>query len=118
ATSPYIPDPPSGGHVLCLAGGVLLCFAIFRCRIMDDRRKRLLYRATHRGTKESDVIIGGFFAVRTDGLSDAQVAEAEVLLEENDIDLVNWILGRDPVPDRWRDGLFAEIAAHFREPKA
>ena len=81
---------------------------------MDDRRKRLLYRATHRGTKESDLIIGGFFTRMTADLSDAQVDEAEVLLEENDIDLVNWVTGREAVPERWRMGLLADVMAHYR----
>jgi antitoxin CptB len=81
---------------------------------VDNRRKRLLYRATHRGTKEADVIIGGFFTDATVTLSDAQIAEAEVMLEESDIDLVNWIIGREPTPERWRDGLLADIVARYR----
>jgi len=81
---------------------------------MDNRRKRLLYRATHRGTKESDVIVGGFFTDMVAALSEAQVDEAEVLLEENDIDLMNWIMGREPAPDRWQSGLLPQIIARYR----
>jgi antitoxin CptB len=80
---------------------------------MDNRRKRLLYRATHRGTKEADVVIGGFFTEVAASLTDEQVAEAEDLLEENDIDLMNWVMGREAIPDRWRRGLFAEIVTRF-----
>jgi antitoxin CptB len=78
---------------------------------MDDRRKRLLYRATHRGTKETDVIIGGFFTARAAGLTEAQVAEAEALLEENDLDLLDWLMGRQPVPERWHGTIFDELMA-------
>ena len=81
---------------------------------MDNRRKRLLYRATHRGTKEADVIIGGFFTDMTARLPDAQLDEAEALLEENDIDLVNWVMGKEPAPPRWQQGLLADIAARFK----
>jgi len=81
---------------------------------VDNRRKRLLYRATHRGTKEADLIIGGYFTEAVGGLTDDQVAEAEILLEESDIDLVNWLMGRDPTPDQWRDGIFAQILAYYR----
>ncbi len=76
---------------------------------MDDRRKRLLYRATHRGTKEADVIIGGYFTATVAGLTDAQLAEAEVLLEENDLDLTDWLMGRQPVPERWRGTIFDDV---------
>ena len=81
---------------------------------MDNRRKRLFYRATHRGTKEADFIIGGFFTERTAGLSETEVAEAEILLEESDIDLVNWLMGREPVPVRWQSGVFADVLAYYR----
>jgi antitoxin CptB len=80
---------------------------------VDDRRKRLLYRATHRGTKEADAIFGGFITRHVADMTDAQVAEAEALLEESDIELVNWVFGREPAPDRWRSGLLAQIIAAF-----
>jgi antitoxin CptB len=82
---------------------------------MDNRRKRLLYRATHRGTKEADFIIGGFFTERVASLSEAEVDEAEILLEESDIDLVNWLMGREPVPEQWQAGIFAQVIAYYRE---
>ena len=81
---------------------------------MDDRRKRLLYRATHRGTKEADAIIGGFVTDMIANLTDAQIAEAEDLLEESDIDLVSWITGREPAPERWSGGLLQVITSHSR----
>ena len=43
----------------------------------DLRRKRILYRATHRGTKESDAIIGGYFTGAIAGLPDDKLDEAE-----------------------------------------
>jgi antitoxin CptB len=85
---------------------------------MDDRRKRLLYRATHRGTKESDAIVGGYFAEAAATLSDARVVEAEALLEESDLDLVDWIMGRQPLPDRWRGTVFDDLMAHYRARSA
>ena len=78
---------------------------------LDNRRKRLLYRATHRGTKECDVIIGGFFTARAASLTEAELDQAEALLEENDLDLLDWLMGRQPVPDRWRGTIFDELMA-------
>jgi antitoxin CptB len=85
---------------------------------MDDRRKRLLYRATHRGTKEADLMIGGFFSAAVARLSEAQIAEAERLLEENDLDILDWLAGRAAVPDRWRGTLFDDLVAHYRAARA
>jgi antitoxin CptB len=81
---------------------------------MDNRRKRLLYRATHRGTKEADFIIGNFFTERVADLPDAQLDAAEALLEESDIELVNWLMGREAIPERWQAGLFMDVLAYYR----
>jgi antitoxin CptB len=81
----------------------------------DPRRKRLLYRATHRGTKEADVIIGGFFRENVARLPDDRLAEAEEFLEISDLDFLEWILGRQPVPERWKNSLLDEVLAWERK---
>jgi len=77
----------------------------------DTRRKRLLYRATHRGTKEADVIIGGFFQENVARLPDDRLAEAEAFLEISDLDFLDWVLGRQPVPECWKNSLLDEVFA-------
>jgi len=65
---------------------------------LDTRRRRLLFRATHRGTYENDVMIGDF--VR-DGLGEfdaAELDELEALLELPDPLLADWLTGRQPLP--------------------
>ncbi|MCB1413812.1 MAG: succinate dehydrogenase assembly factor 2 [Xanthobacteraceae bacterium] len=54
---------------------------------LDDRRKRLLYRCWHRGTREMDLILGRFADAHIDRLSDAELAEFERLIEAHDHDL-------------------------------
>lgn len=65
---------------------------------LDPRRRRLLYRATHRGTKENDVLIGGFVARRITLLSEADIGALERLLELPENDLADWLIGRRAVP--------------------
>lgn len=63
------------------------------------RRKRLLFRSHHTGMKENDVLIGSFADRHIDTLSDAEVEWLEwLLMENNDIDLYNWIMGKEPFP--------------------
>ncbi len=81
--------------------------------LTDPRRKRILYRATHRGTKESDAIIGGFFTEIVAGLSEDKFDEADALLDELDLDLLDWIMGRQAVPDRLKDTLFDGVLAYY-----
>lgn len=65
---------------------------------LDPRRRRLLYRATHRGTYENDLLIGGFVAARIDTFSEEELAELETLIEFPDPVLADWLTGRAPVP--------------------
>ncbi len=81
----------------------------------DLRRKRLLYRATHRGTKEADVIIGGFFQENTAQLAEERLDEAEEFLEVSDLDLVEWIMGRKPIPDRWKGSILDDVLVWERK---
>ena len=65
---------------------------------MDPRRKKLLFRCNHRGTMENDTLLGGFAAKHVGDLTDPQLAALEVLLDESDNDIYNWIVGKEPMP--------------------
>jgi antitoxin CptB len=68
----------------------------------EDRQKRLKFRAWHRGTKEADLMIGGFFDAHSASWSDADMDWFESFLEEQDVDIMAWALGTLPVPDLWQ----------------
>lgn len=82
--------------------------------LTDPRRKRILYRATHRGTKESDAIVGGYFTTAAATLPEEKLCEAEELLEIPDLDLLDWIMGRQAPPGRWQGTLLDDIVAFYR----
>lgn len=66
---------------------------------VDDphRRKRLLYRATHRGFKEADLVVGGFATAHVAGMSADELDEFEALLALPDHDLYAFLKGgREP----------------------
>jgi antitoxin CptB len=65
---------------------------------LEPRRRRALYRATHRGTHENDLLIGGFVASRISGMEEAVLDALERILELPDPDLADWISGRRPIP--------------------
>jgi antitoxin CptB len=67
----------------------------------DVRLKRLRYRAWHRGTKEADLLIGGFFDARAPRWGEAEIAWFERLLEEQDVDIMAWALRAAAVPARF-----------------
>lgn len=61
-------------------------------------RRRLRFRSWHRGTREADLLLGGFADTTLDRLDTAQLARYGELLETSDPDLWDWVTGRVPVP--------------------
>ncbi len=55
------------------------------------RIKRILFRSAHRGTKESDLILGPYAIAHLETMDDAALTEFEAFLEENDSDIWDWI---------------------------
>jgi antitoxin CptB len=80
----------------------------------ETRKKRILYRANHRGTKEADVIVGGFFAQRTAGLQVGELDDADRVLDLLDADLMDWIIKKVPVPAELRSPLLDELISFGR----
>ena len=66
---------------------------------LDARRKRLLYQSRHRGMQEMDLLLGRFAERFLDGMTDVQLDEFDAVLVENDLDLLNWITGKESVPE-------------------
>ena len=64
----------------------------------EVRRRRLLFRATHRGTFENDLMIGGFVRAHLADLTDADLDALEAVMEIPDTLLADWLTGREPIP--------------------
>ncbi len=77
----------------------------------DARLKRIRYRAWHRGTKESDIILGNFADVRLPGLDAAALADFETLLDVADPLIYDWVTGKAPVPAEMDTPLMRELLA-------
>ena len=68
----------------------------------DAEIKRLHWRAHHRGTKEADLLIGGFFDAHHSSWGADERALFEAMLEEQDVDIMAWAHGTAEVPRRYR----------------
>jgi antitoxin CptB len=74
---------------------------------MDDRLKALHWRAHHRGTREADMLIGGFFDAHYASWSDDERALFSAMLDEQDVDIIAWAHGTAQAPARF-DGPMIE----------
>ena len=64
----------------------------------DARRRRILFRATHRGTYENDILIGNFVRARMPGFTAEDLDALEEVMELPDAMLADWLTGRQPIP--------------------
>jgi antitoxin CptB len=78
---------------------------------LEDRRKRLLFRSWHRGTREMDLILGRFADAAIASLSDDELAEFERLIEVPDPDLYAALTGDQPLAAEYDTALFLRIKA-------
>ena len=76
---------------------------------LDDRRKRLLFRCWHRGTREMYLILGRFTDAEIANLSDDELGQLERLIELPDPDLYAALTGDVPLSDEYATGLFDRI---------
>lgn len=85
---------------------------------LEHRRRRILFRAHHRGTRELDLLLGRFADVFVEDLSEAELDEFERLLDAPEPELMSWLIEGQPIPEEYDTDLFAKLLAFIRTPKA
>lgn len=79
---------------------------------LDVRRRKALYHAWHRGTREMDLLLGRFAEARIAALSTDELTDFEALMEVPDKDLMGWLLGRETVPAIFAGGVYDAVKAY------
>jgi antitoxin CptB len=89
---------------------------------MDDaeetRRKRLLFRSWHRGTKEADLLLGTFAERNLARFGQGQLDEYEAILEASDAELWDWLIHRHPVPPERQGSVMRLLLAYEYTPRS
>jgi len=76
---------------------------------LDPVRKRLLFRSHHCGMKENDLLLGRFADHYIEDLNNEQLAKFEFLMEQSDIDILNWLTGKETPPEGFNTDIFNMI---------
>lgn len=67
------------------------------------------FRAWHRGTREADYIIGGFFDRYFREWGDEETRWFEALLEFDDVEIMAWALGKEKPPSHMQGALMEKM---------
>lgn len=80
------------------------------------RRKRLVFRSWHRGTREMDLLMGSFADAYVKDFSADELALYEDILSHPDPDLYNWITGQQVPPANYMNAVLEKLICHrFKE---
>jgi antitoxin CptB len=80
--------------------------------MLENKRKQLIFRSWHRGTREMDLIMGSFADKYVPEFNVADLDQYEELLQNSDPDLYDWISGRKEVPANIRNDLIEKLLTH------
>jgi antitoxin CptB len=83
---------------------------------LDERRRRLLFRSWHRGTREMDLIMGRFADMHIGALTEAELDAFERLADVPEPDLYAWITGERPVAPEHDGPFFHRLRDFARNP--
>lgn len=78
---------------------------------IDDRRRRLVFRAWHRGIKELDLIFGNFVEQHVDEMSNEDCIWFEAVFEENDHEVLAWVTGDKEPPEKFSGPWMTQLQA-------
>ena len=79
---------------------------------MDERLRKISFRANHRGLKELDLILGGFARAHLSKLTSEELDQFEQLLNIPDPQVLAWIMGTEDIPTD-RTGTIISRIKHF-----
>ena len=85
---------------------------------LDARRRRLLFRCSHRGIREMDFVLGRFADAELERLSDAEMDVLESWLDIPDQQMFAWANGSEPTPSDIDTPMFRRLRDFHRAGSA
>lgn len=68
---------------------------------LSNRTRRLIYRASYTGMKETDLLLGHFAKTHLLDLNDDELDDFEALLAAGDPTIYAWVMDKKPVPPEY-----------------
>jgi antitoxin CptB len=78
---------------------------------LDERRRKLLFRAWRRGVREMDLIVGRFADAHIDKFDDRGLDDFEHLIEAGNVELYAWVTGTEDAPADYDTAVLAALKA-------
>lgn len=82
---------------------------------IEARRRRAIFRATHRGTKEMDWVLGRFAQARVGDMGEEELASFEQFLALPDPEIEQWVMRGTPVDPSSETGQMVERLRNYHQ---
>lgn len=76
---------------------------------LDGRKRRLLFRAKHRGTYEMDLLIGKYAEIYVPVMDEEALIAFEHIMVLSDIDLTAWLSGSEVIPENEKNPVLQDL---------
>jgi antitoxin CptB len=80
-----------------------------RLTVQERARRKLLWRAKHRGMKEMDLMLGTYASQHLDHMTADELVEFAEILDTSDAQLSDWLTNKSPTPKSFQTEMFANI---------
>ncbi|MFT3986451.1 succinate dehydrogenase assembly factor 2 [Aestuariivirga sp.] len=78
---------------------------------IETRRKRLLWRATHRGIREMDILVGGYAIAHINAMSSGDLDQLEAIIALPDQQMLAWATQQEETPPQHQSAMLSAILA-------
>jgi len=79
---------------------------------IEKKRKRMIFRSWHRGTREMDLVMGSFADRHVLDFTEDELSQYDEMLNHSDPDLYNWITGKEDVPANYACDVMSLLLGH------
>lgn len=87
-------------------------------KTLEEKRKQLIFRSWHRGTREMDMIMGRFADAHMADFDEGEIRLYEELLQVPDPDIYEWVCRRSDVPANLRSDVTDKLLEyHAYDPE-
>ena len=69
-------------------------------------KKKIIYKASHRGSKEMDILLGNFINKYVELFNKNELQHFDLILDNDDDDIYQWILGKSDIPNKHQNRVF------------
>ena len=74
---------------------------------LETYKKMIIYKASHRGSKEMDILLGNFINKYIELFNENELNLFDSIIECDDEDIYQWILGKKDVPNKHQNRVFS-----------